>query len=303
MKRCGRYVILLLLAVVLLPAALPARVSAAQEGDYTYSVSGGHAIITAYNGSASSVTIPSKLGGYSVEVIGKKAFYNNKSITSVTIPASVNAIESQAFAFCSALSSLSVASGNDTFFAKNNCIISYSGVLTVGCKKSTIPQDGSVKEIGEYAFGGMSDLTSVTLPSSVTKINTGAFSGCKKLGNVTLPSKLATLGSYAFGSCESITSVRLPATLRTLDGTAFSGCSKLKAMTVEGGNTNLTGNGNCIINNTGVLVAGCNGSTIPTDGKVSAIGAFAFDGMDGLTSINIPDSVKEIGSSAFQYFT
>ena len=43
----------------------------------------------------------------------------------------------------------------------------------------TIPE--GVKEIGDSAFRGCANLTSVTIPEGVTEIGRHAFYGCKKL--------------------------------------------------------------------------------------------------------------------------
>ena len=54
-----------------------------------------------------------------------------------------------------------------------------------------------VTEIHEYAFKGLTNLTSVTIPSSVTKVGENAFSGCTALKNVTC---LATVPPTAYAS-------------------------------------------------------------------------------------------------------
>ena len=56
------------------------------SGNYEYTVSNGKATITAYTGSAKSLTIPSTLGGYTVASIGNDAFFECTSLTSITIP-------------------------------------------------------------------------------------------------------------------------------------------------------------------------------------------------------------------------
>jgi len=92
MKRANRILsaaLAVFLAVMLL---LPAMTLAATSGDFEYSVSGGKATITKYTGSATELTIPETLGGYPVTSIGYEAFYNCKSLTSVTIPSSVTNI-------------------------------------------------------------------------------------------------------------------------------------------------------------------------------------------------------------------
>ena len=77
-------------------------------------------------------------------------------------------------------------------------------------------------------------------------------------------------------------------------------CGDLESLTVAEGNPVYHSAGNCIIETaTGMLIQGCNNSVIPTDGSVTSIGSYAFQGCDSLTSVTIPDSVTSIGSYAF----
>ena len=96
-----------------------------------------------------------KSGHYTIPdsvTIGKSAFKNCSSLTSVTIPDSFTSIWSWAFQYCSSLTSI------------------------------TIPD--SVTSIGGNAFRGCSSLTSVTIPESVTRIVDWAFYGCSSLTNI-----------------------------------------------------------------------------------------------------------------------
>ena len=82
---------------------------AAQDGDYTYTVSGGNATITAYTGAGGAISIPATLGvGYPTVAIGDNAFFSKSTLTSVTIPDSVTSIGDQAFYNCSGLTSVSI---------------------------------------------------------------------------------------------------------------------------------------------------------------------------------------------------
>ena len=47
-----------------------------------------------------------------------------------------------------------------------------------------------------------------------------------------------------------------------------------------------------------MLIVGCKNTTIPN--SVTVIGYWAFEGCEGLTSIDIPNSVTEIGEGAFK---
>ncbi len=85
------------------------------SGDYTYYVKNGGAVIASYKGSASSVTVPSSLGGYTVTGIGTAAFANNSALTTVSIPASVTSIGTYAFAHDANLTTVFVGTGSKTF--------------------------------------------------------------------------------------------------------------------------------------------------------------------------------------------
>ncbi len=61
-----------------------------------------------------------------------------------------------------------------------------SGALIIPASASDGTSNFSVTSIGEGAFSGCSNLTSVTIPNSVTSIGVGAFSGCTKLNNLIL---------------------------------------------------------------------------------------------------------------------
>lgn len=63
----------------------------------------------------------------------------------------------------------------------------------------------------------------------------------------------------------------------------------------------LTVIGDCLIETISkTLLKGCHRSVIPRDGSIIKIGAYAFDGCKELTSLVIPNTVKEIGIHAFQ---
>ena len=59
-----------------------------------------------------------------------------------------------------------------------------------------IPDD--VTYIGDYAFRGCTNITSVTMGENVTKIGTSAFSGCKNCASFTIGENVTNIGSWAF---------------------------------------------------------------------------------------------------------
>ncbi|SEK64403.1 leucine-rich repeat domain-containing protein [Ruminococcus albus] len=121
-----------------------------------------------------------------------------------------------------------------------------------------------VTRIGNYAFYGTSNATSVEIPNTVTTIGVGSLQG-SSINSVTIPDTVTTIGDYAFKN-SSLTSINIPSTVTTIGEGTFQG-------------TNI------------------NSVTIPD--TVTTIGDYAFKNTS-LTSINIPGSVTSIGKEAFR---
>ena len=96
----------ILLSVCVILAFMPQMAFAYTSGDFEYSVSGDNVTITKYNGSGGEVVIPAEIDDKTVTAIGTGAFRDKPSITSVTIPDSVTAIEESAFNGCTSLKSI-----------------------------------------------------------------------------------------------------------------------------------------------------------------------------------------------------
>ena len=156
--------------------------------------------------SLTSIELPA-----SVTSIGAAAFNGCTSLESITIPASVTSIGNSVFARCSSLESISVAAGNTVYDSRHDCnaiIEIETNTLIQGCKNTVIP-DGSdgVTSIGDYAFSGCTDLTSIEIPSSVTSIGGSAFVNCSSLTSIEIPASVTDIGDRAFNSCTSLASV------------------------------------------------------------------------------------------------
>ena len=109
------------------------------------------------------------------------------------------------------------------------------------------------------------------------------------------------IGKYAFEGCSGLTSINIPDSVTGIGWKAFKGCSGLTSIVVAKGNGKYDSRNNCdaiIETATNTLVTGCMNTVIPD--SVTEIGGSAFSGCSGLTSINIPDSVKVIGKFAFE---
>ena len=242
----------------------------------------------------------------SVTNIGYGAFANCSGLTSVIIPNSVISINGGAFRGCSGLSSIVVESGNTVYDSRDNCnaiIETASNTMLYGCKNTIIPQ--SVTSIGNYAFYGCSDLTSVTIPNSVTSFGEGAFEYCSGLTTITIPNSVASIGRDVFYGCSSLTSINIGSGMTSIGSGAFNLCSSLEKVIVPD-----------IAAWCGIKFSWsdanplCYAHHLYSDEKteikdlvipnsVTNLGQYAFIRCSSLTSVTIPNSVTSIGDYAF----
>ena len=188
-----------------------------------------------------------------------------------------------------------------------------------------IPIDGAqyvVKEIGQGAFEGCSNIESVTfnsgleviglnafrecysavfsdLPSSVKTIGERAFNNCNRIVNLNISEGVQSIGNYAYQYCNGLVKVVLPSSVTSLGEGVFAGCNSLSSVSVAEGNEKYESRDcNVIIDrSSNTLLVGCKKSVIPEG--VTAIGSRAFENTQ-ITNVQIPATVKSIGNSAFQ---
>ena len=254
----------------------------ASSGNNSYEVTG-------YNGSATEVRISAIYQDKAVTTISNDAF-RDSAITSIIIPDSVTNISANTFNGCS-LTSITVAENNSQYHSAGNCLIeTASRCLIVGCSNSVIPADGSVTEIGSYAFDGRSGLTSIVIPGSVTYIGNNAFFGCSGLTSIVIPNSVKTIKGSAFMDCIGLTSISLPNSVTTIEGSTFSGCKNLTSISLP----------NSVKTIEFSAFHSCrNLTSIIIPESVTTIEKDAFSNCENLTSIIIPKSVTTIGKWAF----
>lgn len=164
--------------------------------------------------------------------IGIAAFYECPKLASLTIPASVTNIGVLAFGGCSNLA-ITVAAQNAFFSSVNGLLFDKSQTTLLaypGGLGGSYAVPESVSSIGDDAFGGCANLTSVTIPESVTNLGENAFDSCTSLTNVSLPKGLTSIGFSAFGGCSSLTSITIPGSVTNLGDYMFQNCPDLASV-------------------------------------------------------------------------
>ena len=179
----------------------------------------------------------------------------------------------------------------------------------------TVTLNTGVTEIGDQAFKGCTNLTTVTINgAAITTIGYQAFHGCQKLSDFPLPESLTSIGEEAFRNCEKFTTVTIPTNCTSLGSGAFVWCTQLKTVTISSdidipdlcfqncGNleqviTTTTKNiGNSAFSKCVKLKA------VPTTAGLVEIGDNAFFECTSLTNVTLAeaDHLTTIGEAAFK---
>ena len=270
--------------------------------------------------------------GSQLTEIGYQTFAGCTSLSSITLPNSLQTIKGSAFQSCSSLMAITIPASVKTIVgnAFDNC----TGLITCTILSTQLTR------IDDGCFQSCSKLTAIDIPEGVTSIGPRAFSGCRSLKNVTLPGSLENINSQAFYNCSSLEAVFckvVDPTNLTIDNEAFNNntafylppdadieawtsaqftnitYNTFSPITVESGETNVTLDFSGTLTVTKRTGNGVMGDGFPSTFKeyllhiikvviepgVTTIGGSAFMGCTGLTSVTIPEGVTTIGGSAF----
>lgn len=156
--------------------------------DIEYQIDGDHIVITGYEGSAETLTIPEEIDGLPVTTIGAVSLWFNDHLKSVILPEGITAIEHEAFANCKNLESISLPAGIQTIGKR----AFYNTAL------KTVELKDGLASIGIEAFCNNKNLTEVTLPESLADIGVRAFENCPDLAELTVPVSVTSIGTDAF---------------------------------------------------------------------------------------------------------
>ena len=160
--------------------------------------------------------------------IGENAFCYT-SITDITIPASVSAIQYSALEYIDTLERIYVDSGN-TVYASDDSGVLFNKDKTVLISAPTKLQETytvptSVTWIYDNAFSGCSRLKTINWPDSVNTIGQVAFSGCTSLEYICIPSCVTVLDHYLFNDCTNLSGIRIAENITSIGYLAFGNCN------------------------------------------------------------------------------
>ena len=244
-----------------------------------------------------------------VTSIGPRAFSGCRSLEYVTLPGSLENIESQAFYNCSSLVAVFCKVADPTKLTIDNEAFNNNTAFYLS-PDADIEAWTSV-QFTNITYNTFSPITVESGETNVTLDFSGTLTVTKRTGNgamgdgfsssfddykfyinkVIIEPGVTTIGNSAFLVCTGLTSVTISGSVKTIGNSAFMGCIGLTSVTIGDGVTTI---GN-------YAFWGCTGLTSVTiPSSVTTIGDDAFLSCTGLTSVTIPSSVTTIGEYAFR---
>lgn len=254
------------------------------------------------------------LEGIPFTAISEKAFFNDKQLTSLSLPSSVERVDSLAFEGASNLKTITFSDGGKGLKKIDSLAFKDCSSL-----ESIDLSNAEITEIPVRAFENCTSLKSIKLPSTVTKIADNAFAGCSNLEEIKglEQCKISELSATAFDGCVRLKDINLSnATIAAIPDQIFSGMRGLISATVPKTVTSIGTEAFYACKNLEMIngLSDCNITKIGekafyncwslkgadlSGSSLTVLPASAFKGDTALLSVKMPESLNEIGNEAF----
>lgn len=259
------------------------------------------------------LTLPS-----TVNSIQSNAFYNNYTLKKVTIPNG----ECKIYDSRDTIPSRVVIYGkkNSTAqkyaykYGKKFCVIGTDKIIQQGACGDKLTYDitdgvltitGTGAMYDEPLFSGSSDFTKAVIGEGVTSVSKNAFNYCSDLVEISIPSTVTSIGEKAFYNCNSLKTVSLSENIKTIGDLAFNNCSSLESIDVAAKNPNYSSVDGVLFDKP-VKELICypenkSGEEYTVPASVTSIGDYAFYDCSNLKNVILPEGLESIGFYAFDH--
>lgn len=340
-KRYSKFILVALVAVTVLISVIVFTVNAMRAAEQypvidgiKYEMVGDTYHVISYSGTQAELSIPASLYGKPVTKIAGNAFQSNTTLTSVTVPNSVEQIDAYAFFDCQSLAHLSLP-----FIGAGNGQITHFGYIFgapthaqnggyIPASLKTVVITGG-ETVSEYAFKNCTSLTKVTLSESIKSIEANAFLGCTALTEIDLGSvqtigasafsdcvslsavhfgsSLQSIGDLAFAFCEGLTDMTVPDSVTHIGRGAFNGCTTLASITLPFVGPSKNATSSCHFGHIfGASSYSYNSTYVPASLRTvtvtggTTVSEYAFKDCASLARVTLPDSINAVGRYAFE---
>lgn len=252
--------------------------------------------------------------GESVEVIGKRAFYNcgltkinfaqesnmrsightafyGTKLVELVIPSYIETLETQCFGGISTLKRLDLGAIKE--------MQEYVFYYATGLEELVIPD--TLTAIPDYAFKNCSSLKKITIPASVTSFGKDAFYGAEQNEVLVYEGTLEQWFNISFGygptgmksfivSGTELTEITIPSSVESLNAGPLVGMGAIKKIIIPA---------TCKIVEEEALSFCVGVEELIIENGVESLGEYSLSGMESLKEITIPSSVTKIGYGCF----
>lgn len=235
-------------------------------------------VLKKYTGSGGDITIPD-----GVKSIEKYAFWYSFSVTSVTIPKSLESMDGTVFLNCTKLKEIKVSKNNQYFSSENGILYDKKKKVLLQCPRE---MEGDI-----------------IIPETVVKIGDNAFFNCYYLTSISIPESVTSIGKYAFHFCLRLLNATIPKNVKSIGVGAFAGEARMSDIQVSEDNKYFTSENGILYDKKKKVLIQCpraKSGEIKIPESVTNIGEEAFEYCQNVTSIIIPESVTNIGRVAFE---
>lgn len=167
-----------------------------QSGDNLYRQGEDYVTFSAYYGDETTIDIPENYNGLPVTALGGYLF-NERPVTSVSLPNSLKTIGNRSFRKCTELKSVNLPEGLEIIGTG-----AFQGSGLTG--KVVIPS--SVKEIRENAFYEAKNITEINIPEGITTIAKNSFRAIG-ITEINIPLSVTSIGEYAFRDSKQFATI------------------------------------------------------------------------------------------------
>jgi hypothetical protein len=252
--------------------------------------------------------------------IQRGAFASCRSLTLISLPASIENIDSRAF-LKSSIVTIRVEAANRHYFVSGDFLIAFDGMVLIWCFRYThhVVITRVCQSLGEFSFTNCSWLKTLEFESGsgLTRIGTSACSCSPKVQSVSIPacvetlgdscfehcpklsqfvfetgSRLTEIGSHAFDRCFSLTSICIPTRVESIPKHCFHSAKVLAELLFERGSKS-----NRLFNTALSYCRSLSVISLPASLEVLNLGLFAdcwslsrliFNNPSGLRQLDVP---------------
>lgn len=243
------------------------------------------------------------------------AFVGCSGLVSITFPERLTKIGKWTFHKCTKLATINFAENGDLTTIEDGAFYGCTALKTLVLPEglTTLGTSTTLTSATIGSFGGCTALTSVTLPATLSNLLVNQFGNCSKLAEISVAegSQYYKAIDNVLYTADGLSLVYYPVARANTALTIPEGVTTIKAYAI-GGRSTTAGNYPSALATVAIpasvttiedgafrYIKTITSVTFAENSKLTSLGQLAFGACTALTSISLPESLKELPVSAF----